>query len=104
MHALVIKAGPARALCTFSVALQILLAVVAEHVMLTRDKVDLFRGRSFQYLVKRVEFARLRKLAQIAGMNDEVRCVGHAIDLVDGRLQGSGDVRICWLVETDVTV
>jgi hypothetical protein len=52
-----------------------LLAVVAEHVMLARHKVDLFRGRSFQYLVKRVEFTWLRKLAQIAGMNDEIRCV-----------------------------
>ena len=37
-------------------------------------------------------------------MNDEIRCVRHGIDLVDGRLQSSGDVRIGWLVKTDVTV
>src|SRR6202040_130619 len=84
--------------------LQKLLAVVAEHVMLARHKVDLFRGRSSQYLVERIEFTWLRKLTQIAGVNNEIRRVGHGIDLVDRRLQGSGDIRIRRLVKTDVTV
>ena len=88
----------------FPIALEILLAVVAQHVVLTRHKVDLFRGRSFQYLVERVEFTRLRELTQITGVNDEIRFVGHGIDLVDRRLQSSGDVRIGRLVKTDVTV
>src|SRR6266404_5923763 len=72
--------------------------------MLTRHKVDLFGGRSLQCLVKRIEFTRLRELTQIAGMNDEIRFVGHRVDLVDCRLQSSGDVGVRWLVETDVTV
>src|SRR6202158_3512468 len=72
--------------------------------MLARHKVDLFGGRSLQCLVQRIEFARLRELAQIAGVNDEIRFVEHGIDLVDCRLQSGGDVRIRWLVETDVTV
>src|ERR1700730_80359 len=72
--------------------------------MLTRHKVYLFRRRSFQYLVKRIEFTRLRELTQITRVNDEIRCVGHGIDLVDCRLQSSGDVGIGWLVKTDVAV
>src|SRR5207237_1088609 len=47
MHALVIEAGPSSALGTFSIALEILLAVVVQHVVLTRYKVDLFRGHAF---------------------------------------------------------
>src|SRR5580704_17679676 len=104
MHALVVEAGPAGAFYTFSIALEILLAVVAEHVVLTRHKVDLFGGRSFQYLVQRIEFTRLRKLAQITGMNDEVRCVGHGVDLVDRRPQSRGEIRIGRLAKTDVAV
>src|SRR5205823_969185 len=59
---------------------------------------------SFQYLVERIEFTWLRKLTQITGMNDEIRRVGHGIDLVDRRLQRGGNVRIGWFVKTDVTV
>src|SRR5208282_2808145 len=72
--------------------------------MLTWYKVDLLGRRSLQYLVERVELTRLRELTQITGVNDEIRCVRHRVDLVDRGLQGSGDVRIGWLVETDVTV
>src|SRR5258708_37722819 len=104
MHTLVIKAVPPTTLCTFSIALEILLAVVAEHVMLTRHKIDLFGGRSLQCLVKRVEFTRLRELAQIAGVNDEIRFVGQRVDLVDRPLQSCGDVGVSWLVKADVAV
>src|ERR1700733_15637102 len=104
MHTLMIETGPPSALCTFPVALEKLFAVVAEHVMLTRHEVDLLPRRSLQYLVKRVEFTRLRELTQIAGMNNEIRCVRHGVDFVDRRLQSSGDVRIGWLVKADVAV
>src|ERR1700675_5065073 len=72
--------------------------------MLTRHKVDLFGGRSLQCLVQRVEFTRLRELTQITGVNDEIRFVGHRVDLVDCRLQSSGDVRVGRLVKADVAV
>src|SRR6266403_4211842 len=72
--------------------------------MLTRHKVDLFGGRSFQCLVKRIELTRLRELTQIAGVNDEIRFVGHRVDLVDCRLQSGSDVRISRLVKADVAV
>src|SRR5579862_7749134 len=104
MHTLVIEAGPAGAHRTFSVALEKLLAVVTEHVMLAWYKVDILRGRSFQYLIERIELAGLRELTRITSVNDEIWRVGHGIDLVDCRLQGSGNVRIGWFVKTDVTV
>src|SRR5437867_11118916 len=47
MDTLMIEAVPPRTLCTFSIALEILLAVVVQHVVLTGHKVDLFRGCSF---------------------------------------------------------
>src|ERR1700758_834112 len=46
VDALLIEAVPAAALCAFPIALQKLLAVVAQHVVLTGHKVNLFRGRS----------------------------------------------------------
>jgi hypothetical protein len=49
-----------------------LLAVVAQHVVLAGHKVDVFRGRSLQYLVERIEFTRLRELTQIAGVDYEI--------------------------------
>src|SRR6266404_4864217 len=104
MHTLVIEAVPPTALFTLPITLEILLAVVGQHVMLTRHKVDLFGGCSLQCLVKRIEFTRLRELTQIAGMNDEIRFVGHRVDFIDRCLQSSGDVRVSRLVETDVTV
>src|SRR5260370_15534292 len=72
--------------------------------MLTRHKVDLFGGRPFQCLVKRIEFTRLRELTQITGVNDEIRRVRHRVDFVDCRLQSSGNVRVGRLVKADVAV
>jgi len=66
--------------------------------------VDLLRGRSFQYLVERIEFTWLRELTQIASVDDEVRRLGHRVDFVDRRLQSSGDVRIGRFAKPDMTV
>ena len=83
MDALVIEAVPPGPFRALSIAREIFLAVVAQHVVLTRHKVDLFRRRSFQCLVERIEFTRLRELTQIAGVNNEVWFLRHGIDLVD---------------------
>src|ERR1700730_2574031 len=60
MNALLIEAIPPTALGTLPVTLEKLFAVVAQHVMLTRHIVDLLRRRTLQYLVQRIELARLR--------------------------------------------
>src|SRR3984957_12130517 len=46
MDALLVEAVPPRALCALAIALEILFAVVGEHVMFTGHEVDLFRGGS----------------------------------------------------------
>src|SRR5580698_9835743 len=104
MHTLVIEAVIPRALCTLPKALEIFIAVVGQHVMLTGNKVNLLCRCSFECLVERIEFTWLRELAQITGVDDEIRRVRHRIDLVDRRLQSSGDVRIRRFVKADVTV
>src|SRR6202022_239089 len=104
MDTLVIEAGPPTTLRAFPIALEKLLAVVTKHVVLARHKVDLLRGRSFQYLVERIELTWLRELTQITGVDDEVRCVVHGIVFFVRGLQSSGDSRISGLVKTDVTV
>src|SRR4030095_5190708 len=104
MDALVIEAVPPGPLRALSIALEIFLAVVGQHVVLTWHEVDLFRRRSFQCLVQRVEFTRLRELTQIAGVNNEIWFVRHGIELVDCRLQSGGDIRIGWLGKADMTV
>ncbi len=37
-------------------------------------------------------------------MNDEIRFVGHRVDLVDCRLQRSGNIRVGRLVKADVAI
>src|ERR1700722_19632668 len=46
MHTFVIEAVPAAPPCTLPIALEILLAVVGQHVVLAGHEVGLFRGRS----------------------------------------------------------
>ena len=52
--------------------LSILRAVVADHVMLARHIEDLAGLEALQVLLERVEFFRLGKMAQVAGVQDEV--------------------------------
>src|ERR1700758_3951105 len=104
MDTFLIEAVPPCALCVLSVALEILLAVVGQHVMLAWHEVDLLRRSSPQYLVEGVEFTRLGELAEIARVNEKVRFVRHCIDLVDRRLQSGGDIRVCRLAKADMAV
>ena len=77
MDTFVVEAVPPCALCALSVALEILLAVVGQHVMLTWHEIGLLRRSSPQYLVEGVEFTRLGELAEIARVNQKVRFVRH---------------------------
>ena len=76
MHSFLVKAVPTRSLGALAIALQILLTVVGEHVVFAGNKVDLFWIGRLQRLVERIELTRLRKLAEIAGVNDKVRRMG----------------------------
>src|ERR1700751_4848435 len=104
MDTFVVEAVPPRALCALSVALEILLAVVAQHVMLAWYEVGLLRRSSPQYLVERGKFTGLGELAEIAGVNEKVRFVRHCVDLVNCRLQSGSDILVCRLAKTNMAV
>src|ERR1700751_1991664 len=104
MHALLIEAVPSTALGALAITLEELLAVVAQHVVLAGDEVDLFGGGSLLYLIERIELTRLRELAEIAGVNNEIWFLRHGVNLVDCRLQSRGNIWIGRFVKADVAI
>jgi hypothetical protein len=65
---------------------------------------DLLGLCAFQHLIERVIFPRLGGVAEISSVNDEVRLLRQAVNLIDGRLERTGDVGIRRLVETHVAI
>src|SRR5205807_65394 len=60
--------------------------------------------QSSKELVQGVELAGLRQVGKIAGVNDKIGLPVERVDLIHGSLEGSIDIGIGGLVETDVTV
>ncbi len=56
------------------------------------------------HLLRVVEFVRLRRVADVAGMDHERRLVRHRHDLIDRRVERGARVRIGGLCEADVAV
>jgi hypothetical protein len=79
-------------------------AVVAGYVMFAGDTEHFFLPEAFEDLAECVEFAGFRKVGQVAGVENQIGLVDGGIDLVDGQLQGTVDVRISGLVKADVAV
>ena len=104
VHALVVEAEPALASCVLAVALQVLPAVVGEHVVLARDVEDLAHLGPDQHLLKRVEFLGLREVREVARVDQEIRRDGQRLNPADGRLQGRDDVLVGVLRKPDVAV
>ncbi len=72
--------------------------------MLAGNEEDLLWFGAHQHLVQRVEFGGLRGVAEVAGVNDEVGLLRQGVDLVDGGLQGGGDIGVRGLAEAHVAV
>jgi len=104
MDVLVVETVPAASFRFLAVALEVLFAIIDGSVMLTRHEERLLRLRAFEYLVQSVVFARLRRVTQVACMNNEVGLLRQCVDFVYGRLQRAHDVRVSRLVETHVSV
>src|SRR5271169_4569019 len=71
MHAILVEAVPARSLGAFPVALQILLAVVVEDIMLAGHKEDVLSAGGLQELVHSVELSGFGEMADVAGVQHE---------------------------------
>ena len=61
MHAVLVEAVPACALRALTVAIQILLAVIVQHIVLTRHKEDVFGAGGLQQLIDGVELSTASK-------------------------------------------
>src|SRR5581483_5151806 len=72
--------------------------------MFARNIVNLFWFGAPEHLIQIVELRRFGIVAEVTGMNQELRLIRQRIDLVHGRLEGRNHIRIGWLVEADVSV
>ena len=104
MDVLVIEAVPAGAFGVFAVAFQVEFAIVDRCIVLAGDEEDLLRLRGLQHLVERVVFAGFGRVAEIAGVNDEVGLLRERVDLGDGGFESGGDIGVGGLVEAHVGV
>src|SRR5579871_121842 len=104
MHALVIETLPALPRALFAEAFEEELAVVPGHVVLARHVEDFFLPKTFEDLVKRIEFGGLGKVGEIARMQDQFRLVVGGVDPVNSHLQSGIDVGIRRPVEADMAV
>ena len=104
VRAFVIEAEPAAAFGSFAEALEVLFAIVIEHIVFARHVENLFGFASLENLFERVELFGLGKMRQVAGVEDELRRRGQGVDLGDRLLQRAEHVLVRFLVEPDVTV
>src|SRR5262249_31235481 len=104
VEVLVIEADPPAALSVFAVPSQELLPVIDGRVMLPRYEEDLLWIAPFQQFVEHVIFAGLRRVTQVACVNDELGLLRQRVDLVDGRLQRGADIGVSWFVEAYVGI
>ena len=71
--------------------------------MFARRVVDVELGAA-DHLLRVVEFVRLRRVADVAGMDHERRLAGHRYDLVDRCIERDARIGIGGLGEADVAV
>src|SRR4029077_2043842 len=104
MHAALIEAVPAAGRRPLGAeALKVLLAIVADDVVLAGDEMGV-ELRPLEDLPGGIELGRLRQMRDIAGMQHHRRLLRQRRDLVERELQGSVRVGIGFLVEPDMAV
>src|SRR5262249_45539487 len=104
VHAVFIKTVPARALRSPAVALEILLALVARHVMLAWNIKRFFHLCVLQNLLHIVELFRLRKMRYVSRVQQKLRISRQSVDLCYRRFQCADHIRIRGFVESHVAV
>ena len=73
-------------------------------VVLTGHGVQLRGAQPREELLSQIEFRRLREMRDVAGVDDERRLLGQAVDDVDRAVERSGHIGIRLLVEADVAI
>src|SRR5262249_35301469 len=82
VRALLIEAVPAGAVGALAVALEILLAIVVEHVVFTGYEEHILGAGALENLIDRVELVRSRQVADVARVEHELWRDGKRVDLV----------------------
>jgi hypothetical protein len=85
-------------------ALQVLLAVVSQQIMLSACEERFFLTQSAKELLQGVELSGLGQVRKITRMKNVVRLLIQRVDLIYRRLKCSIDIRIGRSVKTDVTI
>ena len=103
MHPALVEAVPAAGLLLGGKPLEELLAVVADHVVLAGDVMDVLLDR-LQDLGGGIELGRLREMRDVAGVEHHCRLFRQFGDAVERRLQGGVRIGVGLLVEADMAV
>ena len=82
----------------------VLLTRVVDRVVLAGHGEHVRRLQAAQHLLRLVELVGGGQVGEVAGVNDEIRCVAEVVDLIDRVAEGAGDVRVGRTGEADVTV
>src|SRR5271170_601327 len=104
VHAFLVEAVPAGALCIFAVTIKELLAIVANEIVFAGYVVNIFGNARLKDLIDGIELFGFSEVAYIAGVQQKLRGYTQGIDLLDCRVEGSDDVLVCGLVEAHVAV
>src|ERR1039457_494415 len=101
---LLIEAVPTSATRAFTVASEILFSVVDRNIVLAGHIEDLLLPGCLEYPFHGVEFGSLRRMTDIASVNDELRWMWKRVDLVHRCLERRGNIRIRGFVESNMAV
>ena len=82
----------------------VLLPRVVDRVVFAGHGEDMRRLQAAQHLLHLVELAGGGQVGEVAGVDDEIRCVAEVVDLVDRVAERAGDVRVGRAGEADVAV
>jgi hypothetical protein len=104
VNAFVIEAVPASTCGALAIAVEVLLAIVAQNIVLARYVKHLAGLGFLQHLVDGVEFCGLRQMADVAGVEQELGPHRGRVDLLNGYPQGGHHVGIGGFVEPHVAV
>src|SRR4029077_10932775 len=76
VNALMVHTVPTSALAPFPKSLAVLGPVVANHVMFSGNVEDVRYSGIFEHFAKRIEFLGLGKMAQVAGVDNQIGLLG----------------------------
>jgi len=104
MDALEVKAVPAQPASVLTITVQILLPIVAEHIVLAGYIESPAYLGALQHFIDCVEFLGFGEMREVARVNQQLGSLEQSVDPVYGGFQSADHVLVRFLGETDVAV